>query len=411
VSPEAMTEPIVVIEPMGVGGLGHYTYCLCQALATKGLRTSLITARNYELAERPRQFKLYPILREWFRPEDPPVPSRIWPRATAFDVFRRRLGSALAMLRIVATVLRERASIVHIQWPVGPHDCLYVTALRMLRRRIIYTAHDVLPHEHTADDAVRLERLLRHVDRVILHSHENAATFRTTFRNVDAPLCVVPHGDYTMFPATVLPSRVDARAAIGVPPESQVVLFFGAIRPYKGLKDLIGAFRRVRASMPAAWLVIAGCPFEDFASYAEAIDAAQIRDCTALHLRYHPVGEVAKFFTAANVIALPYRSASQSGVAQLAFAFGTPVVATRVGGLPEVVEDGRTGLLVTPGDERGLAAAITRLLRDPGLCQSVSVCAAQRAATDYSWSHVADMTCEVYGAAHGIHRTRALVAE
>jgi glycosyltransferase involved in cell wall biosynthesis len=96
---------------------------------------------------------------------------------------------------------------------------------------------------------------------------------------------------------------------------------------------------------------------------------------------------------------LPYHRASQSGIAQLAFAFGVPVVATRVGGLPEVIEDHSTGLLVNAGDEQGMADAMLRLLTDPSLCRALSARAREEAATRYSWSHVAKLTQEVYDAA------------
>jgi len=391
-----MTDRVVVIEPMGVGGICHYTYCLCQALAISGVNTSLITAKNYELAGRPHGFRLYPILKEWGLPERRPVAVRVAYRPTRLDVLRRRLGSVQAMLRIVAIVLRERAPVVHLEWPIGPHDWLYLTALRLLGRRVIYTAHDVLPHEDTPEDPPRLRRLLRQVDRAILHSHENDAAFHRIFRDDAPPTRVVPHGNYLFFSDNVSLSCREARAAVGVPLESRVVLFFGGIRPYKGLKDLIGAFGLVRKRVPETWLVIAGCPFEEFTPYEEAIAAAGIRECTAIHLDYHAVDDVGKFFRAADVVVLPYRSASQSGVAQLALAFGIPVVGTRVGGLPEVIEDGGTGLLVSPGDENGLAEAMTRLLTDERLSHSMSARAAELAATRYSWRHIAEMTRDVY---------------
>ena len=392
-----MADRVVVIEPMGVGGISHYTYCLCQALQADGLRVSLITACNYELIKQPRAFRVYPVLREWFRPDDPPAVPRNVPRSSPVAVARRRLRAARAMFHVLSIVVKERASIVHLQWPVGPHDWLYLAVLRLLRRRIVYTAHDVLPHEHTSDDAVRLQRLLRYVDRVILHSHENGRAFRRIFGDGARPLHIVPHGNYFFFPGST-PWNGDARTTVGVPRESRVILFFGAIRPYKGLGDLIAAFSLVRQQVPAARLVIAGYPFEDFGPYREAIAAANLEDHVTTYLGYHPMSEVAKFFEAADVAVLPYRTASQSGIAQLAFAFGAPVVATRTGGLPEVIENGRTGLLVDPGDRRGLAAAITRLLEDPSLCRAMSECAKQRAATQYSWSRVAQLTRAIYDA-------------
>jgi glycosyltransferase involved in cell wall biosynthesis len=392
-------ERVVVIEPMGVGGICHYTYNLCEALSARGVRVSLITARNYELAARPRSFRLSPILNEWFRPdlpEAPPKPSR---PPGVLEVVRRRTMSVLMMLRIVGITLRERASVVHLQWPIGLHDTIYLTMLRSLGRRIIYTVHDVLPHEHTEDDVRRLGGLLRHVDRAILHSEENERTFRRIFSDTALPSDLIPLGDFFLFAEQVDLTAAQARASLGICHDARVALFFGGIRPYKGLADLINVFPRVRARVPKAWLIIAGHPFEDFAPYEKAIAAAEIRDCTAMFLKYHAVDEVAKFFRAADVVVLPYRSASQSGVAQLAFAFGTPVIATRVGGLPEIIQEESTGLLVKAGDDTAMADAMIRLLTDEDLRRSMGVRASEVAASHYSWGKIADMTLNVYSLA------------
>jgi glycosyltransferase involved in cell wall biosynthesis len=123
-------------------------------------------------------------------------------------------------------------------------------------------------------------------------------------------------------------------------------------------------------------------------------------------LRYHAIAEVAKFFRAADIVVLPYRSASQSAMAQLAFAFGKPVVATRVGGLPEIIEDGWNGLLVNPRDEEALACAIKRLLVDLPLRQSLGSRAAEVAASRHSWDRVAEATLHVYDAVRERRRSQ-----
>jgi glycosyltransferase involved in cell wall biosynthesis len=399
-----MVERVVVIEPMGFGGICHYTYNLCEAFASRGVWTLLITAKNYELAARPRRFHLYPILNEWFRPDLPSDRPNSASPESLLKKARRRLNSARVMLRIVAVVVRTGASVVHLQWPIGLHDWLYVTALRGLGRRIVYTAHDVLPHDHThPDDVPQLRRLLKHVDRAILHSEENERTFRQTFSEVSPPSNLVPHGHYFFFSEDANDTAQTARAALGIPRDAHVVLFFGTIRPYKGLADLIKAVARVRSRVADVRLVVAGYPFEEFGPYERAIASAGIRDCTAVYLGYHPAAEVAKFFRAADIVVLPYRSASQSGVAQLAFAFATPVIATRVGGLPEIVEEGHTGLLVDPGDDQALADAMVQLLEDPQLRQSMGTRASEIAASRYSWDRIAEMTLNVYDLAMERH--------
>ncbi len=401
---------VVVIEPMGFGGICHYTYNLCQALAARDIGVSLITAKNYEMAARPRRFHLYPILKEWFDPKFPQGAPSYAVRPNPFATARRRLESASVMLRIVSVVLKARAPVVHLQWPIGPHDWMYLAVLRGLGRRVVLTVHDVLPHEHAPADAPRMRRLLAHVDRAILHSEENKRAFHRVFADAAPASQLVPLGDFFDFAERPDPTPAQARAALSLPPDAPIVLFFGAIRPYKGLADLIEAFPRVRAAVPSAHLVVAGLPLGDFAPYERAIAEAGIRDCTALYLAYHAWNDVAKFFRAADVVVLPYRSASQSGVAQLAFAFAKPVVATRVGGLPEVIEEKRTGLLVAPSDQEALAAAIAALLADPPLRHAMGTRASEFAASHNSWDQIAEMTLNVYGQAtkpRGVQRPAA----
>ena len=404
-----MSDHVVVIEPMGFGGVCHYTYNLCEALAARGTHVALITSHDYELTELPRAFRLYPVLADSYRLETPEAPADAPPHRSAVSAIRARLGirarlrAVRTLVRIVAIVLKEQAPVVHLQWPIGPHDWMYLAIMRLLMKRlvVVYTAHNVLPHERTPADFPRLLRLMRQTDQVILHSEENRAAFMALVGDVAPPTSVIPMGNFGLFPESANGSAQEARAAVGVPPRARVVLFFGNIRPYKGLADLIEAFRRIRDGAPDAWLVIAGYPMESFQPYANAIAEANLGGRTALHLRYHPITEVAKFFRAADVVALPYRSASQSAIAQLAFAFGKPVVATRVGGLPEIIEDGRTGLLVNPHDEQGLAEAIARLLADPLLRQSMGTRAGEIAASRHSWDRVAEATQEIY------HKVRA----
>ncbi len=408
-----MTEHVVMIEPMGWSGVSHYTYNLCEALASRGVCTALITSHIYELAELPRGFRLYPVVADSYRAEPPAAPADIPRRRSVASAIRAclriraRFRAMQTVVRIIAIVLKEQAPVVHLQWPLGPHDWIYLAILRVLmKRRVVYTAHNVLPHERRPADLPRLRRLMSQTDQVILHSEENRAAFLALAGDAAPGTRVIPMGNFSRFLEVGNGSAEEARAAVGVPPGARVVLFFGTIRPYKGLEDLIGAFRRIRDDVPDAWLVIAGCPFESFQRYENAIAEADLGGRTVLHLRYHPVADIAKFFRAADVVALPYRSASQSAIAQLAFAFGKPVVATRVGGLPEIIEDGRTGLLVNPNDEEGLAEAIARLLADPLLRQSMGTRAGEIAASRHSWDRVAEATQDVYREVRGQRRSQ-----
>jgi glycosyltransferase involved in cell wall biosynthesis len=170
------------------------------------------------------------------------------------------------------------------------------------------------------------------------------------------------------------------------------VLFFGRIWPYKGLMHLVRAEPAISEAVPDVEIVIAG-EGEDVAKYRSAMvhpDRFVVRN------RYIPRNELAALLRSTDVVVLPYVDATQSGVVPLAFAYGKPVVATTVGGLPEMVEHGVTGLLVPPGDHVALADAVVRLLGDAELRQRMGAAGRRRACERWSPDAVAVATAAVY---------------
>jgi starch synthase len=145
--------------------------------------------------------------------------------------------------------------------------------------------------------------------------------------------------------------------------EEDLVLFFGRIWEYKGLEYLIRSEPLITARIPRARIVIAGTG-EDFSHYRRMMVHP---DRFIVHNEYVSDEKRAELFRRASVVVLPYIEASQSGVVRIAYRFGKPIVATTVGGLPELVDHGRTGYLVPPRDANALADAIVLLLQDKKL--------------------------------------------
>ncbi len=175
------------------------------------------------------------------------------------------------------------------------------------------------------------------------------------------------------------------------------VLFFGRIWPYKGLDYLIRAEPAVSAACPDAHFVIAGRG-ESLARYRRMMvhpERFEVRD------EYIPRADVPRLFQEAALVALPYVEASQSAVVPLAYAFGKPVVASAVGGLPEMVEDGQDGLLVPPRDSDRLAAAIVALLRDDERRRRMQAHIRRKVAGELSWDSIARSTLRVYEESRG----------
>jgi glycosyltransferase involved in cell wall biosynthesis len=144
---------------------------------------------------------------------------------------------------------------------------------------------------------------------------------------------------------------------LGLGEKAHVLLFFGFVRPYKGLTYLIDALPRVLEEVEIH-LVVAGEFWGDPAPYEQQIQRLGLRQRVTVVNRYIPDEEVAPFLAAADLMVLPYVDATQSAVVPVAFGHGLPVLTTRVGGLPEAVEDRCTGLLVAPSSSEELAAGI-----------------------------------------------------
>jgi glycosyltransferase involved in cell wall biosynthesis len=226
---------------------------------------------------------------------------------------------------------------------------------RRSQARIVFLCHNVLPHELRRWDPPLARFALARGHGHVVQSAAEAETLRQLVAGAD-PI-VTAHPIYDMFAQEMLP-RVEARRRLGLPAEGPLLLFFGFVRPYKGLQYLLQALPTVRRSLPEVHLLVAGEFWDDKATYATLIEHLELQASVTLLDHYIPNEEVPLCFSAADLVVLPYVHATQSGVVQLAFGCGRPVVTTAVGGLVDLVRDGENGLLVPPADSAALAEAI-----------------------------------------------------
>jgi glycosyltransferase involved in cell wall biosynthesis len=179
---------------------------------------------------------------------------------------------------------------------------------------------------------------------------------------VDVPVQQVAHPIYDLFGEA--PSQEIARQDLALPADAPVLLFFGFVRRYKGLQVLLDAMPRVLERLPDVRLIVAGEFYDDEQPYREQIQRHGLGDAVMLHADYIPQEDVGRYFAAADVVVQPYITATQSGVAQIAFHFDTPIILTDVGGLAEIVPHEKAGLVVPPEDPDALAAAIVRFFEE-----------------------------------------------
>jgi len=220
--------------------------------------------------------------------------------------------------------------------------------------QILCICDNVLPHERRPLDIAFTRYAFSAVDAFIVQSSAVERDLQQLLPG--ARYRHVPHPVYNIFGTAA--GKAEARTRLGIS-DRRVILFFGYVRRYKGLQILLQAMPLLPAHLPVRLLVV-GEFYDDEQSYRELVRTSGLAHTVTIHADYVPNAQVGEFFSAADVVVLPYISATQSGIAQIAYNFDRPVIATDVGGLAEVVIDGQTGYVVPPGDPASLAAAIER---------------------------------------------------
>jgi len=352
----------VFVEPSGAGGIAHYTQCLAGALGAHGLPCEILTSLRW-------------ISRS-------PIPN-----AAVHTIFRGMLTNPWEFYRL-ALRLRRDASLIHWQCAAHPSRLLWIMRLFPLKRiPWVYTVHNILPHERSSSSQALFEKIYRRMDGLVFHTQHTQREFQRLFPSIAAASAVIPHGEYGF---------LTSDAAASFPAEENALLFFGNIRPYKGLDILLNALADVKKIIPSVTLRIAGQALEPFDRYEEIIARHGLNKAVEKRLEYIPDEEIAGLFASSAIVVLPYREIDQSGVLLLALASGKPVVASRVGGIPEAIRDGATGVLVPPEDAKTLAQAILDLLQNPAKRAAMGVAARQDVLDRFSWNRIAEQTIQFY---------------
>jgi len=297
--------------------------------------------------------------------------------------------TAVKLAEHVPDMLRYRrhargADVVHWQWlTVQPLD---VALLPSIRPQVL-TAHDIIPREPRRGQIAATRRLVARMDAVVAHSEHGAERLRGELGVPADRVHVIPHGafDYLTRQPGERPLP-DELAAVKGP----VVLFFGLLRPYKGLDVLLEAFREIEGA--ELWVV--GMPRMPLEPLREA--AARAASPVRFVDRFVTDPEIPAYFRRADLVVLPYREIDQSGVLYTALAFGKPMVLSEVGGFPELAEQHGAARLVPPGDASALRNAIDQLLRDEPARRELAEAAAHAAAGPFSWDHIAERTLALY---------------
>jgi D-inositol-3-phosphate glycosyltransferase len=262
------------------------------------------------------------------------------------------------------------------------YTCVAKRAKSGRKTKILYVCDNIIPHERRPGDRNLTRMALATVDYFIVMSKSVKSDLLQL--KADARHQMVQHPVYEIFPGNF--SKEEARERLALP-SGRLVLFFGYIRRYKGLHVLLEALALVLKKLDVK-LLVAGEFYDEKSGYLRKIDDLGIGDHVIVHDRYIPNDQVGLYYAAADVVALPYLSATQSGIVQICYHYNRPVIATNVGGLPEVVHDQGTGFIVRANDPTAFAEAILRFYRENRETEfSVNVEIAKK---DFSWERMAE---------------------
>ena len=257
--------------------------------------------------------------------------------------------------------------------------------------KVVVHVDNITPHEPHFYDRILNRYFLNSCDGFIYMSeavHDDLLTYRPT-----ASALFSPHPLFDTYGPKV--DRTEACTKLGLDTTQSYVMFFGYVRDYKGLDVLLDAWALLKAEgrTEGRKLLVVGEVYGDDSKYWAQIDRLGLRDDVVMHTDFVPDGEVALWFSAADMVALPYKSATQSGVTQVAYAFGVPMVVTRVGGLREIVPDDVVGVLadVSP---RSVADAIAKVYEGDNLQRYRKGVESER--SRFSWEATADKIEELF---------------
>ena len=274
---------------------------------------------------------------------------------------------------VVHRVLKGKPDIVHFT-----NENIWLTALApFVSKRLVWTLHDPQPHSgDSLRKKISMRMLAKFSKKIFVHYRFNFEMAEQAGAD-PSKLVVIPHGDYNFYEKYKRPGIIPRR----------LILFWGRIRPYKGVETLIESAKYLPEDIE---IVIAG---EGAGIYEFSVNGERR---IKLIDRFLEESEIAELCQKCSVVVTPYIDASQSGIVPVAYAFSKPVVATNVGALPEQVEDGITGLLVPPAQPAKLAEALMKIVDNPALAQLMGAAGYRKSHSDMAWESIADKVYATY---------------
>lgn len=329
------------------GGISHYTTILCQHLE-KNHQINLFSFK-----------RLYPkILFPGKSQIDENSKNQI-----QFDA-RYTLDSMnpITWLSTAHSIKKLQPDLIILQWWTPFFAPAYYVLCKYLKysskSKLLFICHNAVPHESRILDKLLTKLVLDNADTCIVHSTQDRENLEMIIDSKDIRCTMLP--TYDVFYSKSF-NQDDAKQTLSI--SGNIILFFGFVRKYKGLKYLLSAFKETLNFIDATLLIV-GEFWDDEDQYIEQIELLGIGDNVKIVNEYIPNEDVGIYMASADVVVLPYTTATQSAIIQIAFGFNVPVIATNVGGIPDVIINGKTGYIVESENSVDLSRKIVQYFQN-----------------------------------------------
>jgi len=330
------------------GGLASYNERICRAFTAQGYDARIET------------FSLqYPSFlfpgKTQYSEDSPPADLNISVKVNSINPFN--------WWKIGRKLRKEKPDLIIVKFWLPFMGPCFGTIARIAKKnkhtKIISILDNIIPHEKRTGDRSLTKYFVKPVDGFIAMS-KSVMEDLNTFDKIK-PRIFSPHPLYDNF-GKIIP-KDKAREFLDIEKDTKLILFFGLIRDYKGLDLLLEAMAKNSVLSEGVKLLVAGEFYSNDKYYYELVEKLSLNDAVRFTNSFVPDSEVAYYFCASDLVVQPYKSATQSGVTQIAYHFNKPMVVTSVGGLPEIVPDGVTGFVVEP-DASEIADAINKFFAE-----------------------------------------------
>lgn len=373
---------VAVIDPSGF--TPPYNHHLCQALGKQDCTVRLITSGSTQW--KPDSYERISLFYEFSSQITNPPRLRLGIKA---------IEHASDMAKLPIYLRKWNPDIIHFQWlPVPPFDQFIIPLFRRIAPTVL-TVHDSTPFHGESSSRIQLLSARSSRDRfdhLVAHT-ESTAKDLIDQGHPSNKISVIPHGILRYSDVVT----DDYAPTIQETNRRYRVLFFGTLKEYKGVDTLIRALAQLPSNMLSETeIYVAGAPQMSVSNLRSLAKELGVDDAIMWDLRYIPYEDVPLLFQSSDVLVLPYKRIDQSGVLMTALGFNIPIIATRVGGFPEVLSDGQHGRLISSENPAALAVALTEVLQDDDKRASMGEATQELAQTTYSWSRIATMTIDLY---------------